>query len=90
MHHQLRAARRVDVGALSKALDAALAKVESRGAGLYRVIDGRGAADAIADTLRSRGIVVARHANGTLGIAPALDRAEEQIEALGRALASIS
>lgn len=82
MHHQLRAARHVDVAAASAALDEALAQVQSRGRGLYRVI----ASGADADALAARGIRVRRFANGMLGVAPALDTAVADARALGDAL----
>ncbi|MCB9595718.1 MAG: aldehyde dehydrogenase family protein [Sandaracinaceae bacterium] len=82
MHHQLRAARHVDVAAASAALDAALAGTESRGLGLYRVI----ASGADADALAAEGVRVRRFANGCLGVAPALDTAIEDAAALAAAL----
>ncbi|MCA9605162.1 MAG: aldehyde dehydrogenase family protein, partial [Myxococcales bacterium] len=82
MHHQLRAARHVDVAAASAALDDALASVESRGLGLYRVI----ASGADADALARQGIRVRRFANGMLGVAPALDSALADAEKLAAAL----
>ncbi|UJR87105.1 aldehyde dehydrogenase family protein [Sandaracinus amylolyticus] len=89
MHHQLRAARKVDVAAGASALDAALAGTSARGAGLYRVVELGERRDAIADALRARGIVVRRLPGGRIAIAPALDRAVAQSEALGAALRAI-
>ncbi|MDQ3031429.1 MAG: aminotransferase class III-fold pyridoxal phosphate-dependent enzyme, partial [Myxococcota bacterium] len=91
MHHQLRAARRIDVAAGASALDEALASVRARGmdvrgAGLYRVIAAGERADGIADALRAKGVVVRRHPRGHLAIAPALDRAVEHARRLGEAL----
>ncbi len=82
MHHQLRAARHLDVAAASAALDDALASVEARGLGLYRVI----ASGADADALAAKGVRVRRFANGMLGVAPALDTAVADAAALGAAL----
>lgn len=84
MHHQLRAARHLDVAAASAALDAALAGVTARGLGLYRVIT----AGADADALLARGVRVRAFANGALAVAPALDTALADAELLARALRS--
>ena len=81
-HHQLRAARHVDVAAASAALDHALSGVESSGLGAYRVIT----AGADADALEAKGVRVKRFANGHLGVAPALDRAVDDANALRAAL----
>jgi 4-aminobutyrate aminotransferase-like enzyme len=70
-HHQLRAARNVDVGALSVALDRALAPYTSYGMGAYRVIHGGDAA-----ALAARGVLVRQFPKGRLGIIPALDATE--------------
>ncbi|HEU0029326.1 MAG TPA: aldehyde dehydrogenase family protein [Kofleriaceae bacterium] len=85
-HHQLRAARQLDVAAASAALDHALANVTSAGLGAYRVIDAGAKAAAVADTLADRGIAVRRFPNGRLGIIPALDQIEPAAHALGAAL----
>jgi acyl-CoA reductase-like NAD-dependent aldehyde dehydrogenase/4-aminobutyrate aminotransferase-like enzyme len=89
-HHQLRAARRLDVAAASRALDAALAGVESRGLGLYRVIDAGAKADAIARGLAERGVIVRRFAQGRLGVVPALDTAAADAAALAAALKGLA
>jgi hypothetical protein len=90
-HHQLRAARRIDVAAASEALDAALAATDhpSRGLGLYRVIDGGAEADRLADALADAGVRVRRFPNGRLGLAPALDTAVEDAAALRDALRAL-
>ncbi len=74
-HHQLRAARHVDISAFKLA----------RGAGLgaYRVIDGDAA---LAESLADHGLLVRRFPNGKLGIIPALDQLEAASAALGSAL----
>jgi RHH-type proline utilization regulon transcriptional repressor/proline dehydrogenase/delta 1-pyrroline-5-carboxylate dehydrogenase len=84
-HHQLRAARHVDVAAGSRALDDALAamRVSARGLGAYRVVDG---AAELADTLAHHGIAVRRFPNGALGIIPALDQIEAAATALKEAV----
>ena len=89
-HHQLRAARHIDVAAASAALDGALAgaRLPVRGLGLYRVIDAGERAEPLAASLRERGVLVRRFPNGCLGIAPPLDRAVAAAEALARALAA--
>ncbi len=86
MHHQLRAARHVDVAAASDALSAALASVTARGRGLYRVIDAGDAADALSAKLEAAGIRVARFPGGRLGVIPALDSAVDDASQLQAAL----
>jgi hypothetical protein len=90
-HHQLRAARLIDVAAASAALDRALAAAGQAGlavlgAGLYRVIDAGGRAEALAGALRARGVLVRRFPGGGLTVAPPLDRAEQAARAIERAL----
>jgi RHH-type proline utilization regulon transcriptional repressor/proline dehydrogenase/delta 1-pyrroline-5-carboxylate dehydrogenase len=70
-HHQLRAARHVDVAALSAALDRALALYQSFGLGAYRVIHG-----ADARTFAEKGVLVRAFPNGRLGVIPPLDATE--------------
>jgi len=83
-HHQLRAARHVDVAGPAAALERALAPLGSAGVGAYRVIDAGPRAQTIATALHDRGIAVRRFPNNRLGIIPALD----QIDAAASALAS--
>ncbi|HWM86830.1 MAG TPA: aldehyde dehydrogenase family protein [Kofleriaceae bacterium] len=90
-HHQLRAARQVDVAAASTALDGALAAAARLdmpvlGLGLYRVIDAGERAESLAFDLRRHGVAVRRFPNGCLALAPPLDRGEAAATALGRAL----
>jgi hypothetical protein len=84
-HHQLRAARSIDVAAQSKALEAALVAlgVTPHGIGAYRVIDG---GKQLAGTLAEHGVRVRQFPNGKLGIVPALD----QIAAASAALEEAS
>jgi 4-aminobutyrate aminotransferase-like enzyme len=85
-HHQLRAARHIDVAAAARALDDALARaphLNPRGLGLYRVIDGDAA---LASSLLDVGVRLRALPNGCLAIAPPLDAAEEAAAALARAL----
>ncbi|HUJ58390.1 MAG TPA: aldehyde dehydrogenase family protein [Kofleriaceae bacterium] len=82
-HHQLRAARQLDIAGASAALDRALAGAGASGMGAYRVV---AAPARVADALAERGIAVRRFPNGRLGIVPALD----QIEAAAAALAGTS
>jgi acyl-CoA reductase-like NAD-dependent aldehyde dehydrogenase/4-aminobutyrate aminotransferase-like enzyme len=88
-HHQLRAARSLDIAGASAALDAALAGTKSTGLGAYRVIDAGDRATAIADALDERGLRVRRFPNGRLGIIPALDQIEAAAGALRSALQEI-
>jgi RHH-type transcriptional regulator, proline utilization regulon repressor / proline dehydrogenase / delta 1-pyrroline-5-carboxylate dehydrogenase len=92
-HHQLRAARNIDVTARAAELDAALSPlgalgVTVDGVGLYRVIAAGSRTDDLVATLEAAHIRVGRFANGGLSIAPSLDRAAVEIAALGRALAA--
>jgi hypothetical protein len=90
-HHQLRAARHVDVAAGAAALDAALAPVghalPSAGLGLYRVIDAGERAEAVFAHCRDRGVVLRRFPGGRLGVVPAMDQAVAVGERLQAALA---
>jgi hypothetical protein len=85
-HHQLRAARGLDVAGASAALDQALGSVTSAGLGAYRVIDAGAMAGSLAAALADRGIAVRRFPNQHLGIIPALDQIEAAAQALGAAL----
>lgn len=91
-HHQLRAARKVDVAAGAAALDRALARspVPVAGLGLYRVLDAGERADALFAHCRDRGVVLRRFPAGRLGVIPALDQAVAVAERLAAALGSAS
>lgn len=84
MHHQLRAARHVDVAAQIAKLDAALDGVENEGLGLYRVIDDPDGA--IHARLENAGIRARRFANGALPICPPIDISAEDLDRLATAL----
>ena len=90
-HHQLRAARRVDVAAASAALDEALSKTDlpSRGLGAYRVIDAGDRAEAVEAALAKEGVRARRFANGASAVAPHLDTAVADAHALGEALSRL-
>lgn len=83
-HHQLRAARQLDIATASAALERSLSAYNSFGLGGYRVIDPGGDPAAVALALELRGIRVRRFPNGRIGIIPALD----QIAAAAAALAA--
>jgi len=90
-HHQLRAARRVDVAAASRALDAALATAAGRGLavtglGLYRVIDAGDQAAAVQARLATRGLRVRVFRGGRIPICPPLDLAAALATRLPEAL----
>jgi RHH-type transcriptional regulator, proline utilization regulon repressor / proline dehydrogenase / delta 1-pyrroline-5-carboxylate dehydrogenase len=85
-HHQLRAARHLDIAGPSALLDRALAKVGSSGLGAYRVIDAGERAGALAQQLGQHGIRVRRFPQGRLGIIPPLDQLEATVRALESAL----
>ncbi|MDB4960026.1 MAG: Aldehyde Dehydrogenase [Myxococcales bacterium] len=96
-HHQLRAARHLDIGGASAALDHALSAlgtggltdIRAAGLGAYRVISAGQRAAAIADLLADRGILVRRFPGGRLGLIPALDQIEAAASALGTALREV-
>ncbi|MBV8761669.1 MAG: aldehyde dehydrogenase family protein [Deltaproteobacteria bacterium] len=75
-HHQLRAARHVDVGALSGALDRSLAPYTSHGLGAYRVIHAGDNSRTLSAQLAERGILVRQFPKGRLGVIPPLDAQE--------------
>lgn len=94
VHHQLRAARRLDLSSAIAFLDRALeplaeASVAVGGHGLYRVIDAGDRADAWAQALGDRGIGVRLLPNGRLAVAPPLDLEQAAYERLAAALAEI-
>jgi 4-aminobutyrate aminotransferase-like enzyme len=96
-HHQLRAARQLDVATASSALDRALGQatgqaagsISAAGLGAYRVIEAGARSAALADALAERGIAVRRFPGGRLGIIPALDQIEPAAHALGAALREV-
>jgi RHH-type proline utilization regulon transcriptional repressor/proline dehydrogenase/delta 1-pyrroline-5-carboxylate dehydrogenase len=89
-HHQLRAARQLDIAGAAAALDRALGSVTSAGIGAYRVIDAGAQASSLAAALAERGIAVRRFPNQHLGIIPALDQIEAAAHALGAALREVA
>jgi acetylornithine/succinyldiaminopimelate/putrescine aminotransferase len=90
MHHQLRAARHIDVVGASAALDEALAGRQVYGVGLYRVLHAGERANDLASALLERGIRVRTYPNGRLAIVPGLDVAKEHAERLGEALRELA
>jgi adenosylmethionine-8-amino-7-oxononanoate aminotransferase len=94
VHHQLRAARSVDVAALGDAWGRALepasaAGFDVRGMGLYRVVDAGARALEIADGLLSKGFRVRRFPNGCLGVVPPLDLGTDAAVSFGNALREV-
>jgi len=92
--HQLRAARRLDVPALSSKLDAALAPLAqkgfaSRGLGLHRVIAAGERAEPLVTALASHGVTSVAYPNGCVPITPPLDRIVETVAALARVAGSL-
>lgn len=87
-HHQLRAARYLDLAAGSAALDAALAAtpLPSAGLGAYRVISAGDKAAALAEHLADRGLRTRTYPGGRIAIVPALDQLEAAAAALATAL----
>jgi succinylglutamate-semialdehyde dehydrogenase len=93
-HHQLRAARGVDIASASRALDRALAPLgeaglSARGLGLYRVIAAGARADVVVEALRAAGVHATALANGAVPVAPPLDRAHEAVASVGAAVHSL-
>jgi len=82
-HHQLRAARHLDVAAGARAIEAALGDVPSSGLGAYRVVDGN---KELLESLAEHHIGVRLFPNGRLGIIPALDQLDAAAAALREAL----
>jgi acyl-CoA reductase-like NAD-dependent aldehyde dehydrogenase/4-aminobutyrate aminotransferase-like enzyme len=86
--HQLRAARKHDVAALARRLEAALRPLSDqglavRGQGLHRVIDAGERAEALVVALADKGLRTHAYANGGVPIAPALDQVEQVLAKLG-------
>ncbi|HUS32521.1 MAG TPA: aldehyde dehydrogenase family protein [Kofleriaceae bacterium] len=80
-HHQLRAARHLDIAAGARALEAALPG--SQGLGAYRVLD---ASKDVLEALADDHIAVRQFPNGKLGIIPALDQLDVAAQKLREAL----
>jgi acyl-CoA reductase-like NAD-dependent aldehyde dehydrogenase/4-aminobutyrate aminotransferase-like enzyme/GNAT superfamily N-acetyltransferase len=80
-HHQLRAARAIDVASGGAALDKALARAGGHGMGAYYVIDGAHADKLARAQIRARALP-----SGKLAIAPALDQLDQAASALAAAL----
>ena len=90
-HHQLRAARRVDVRVASDALDRALAplaRLRVDGLGLYRVVHAGAQAAALVATLATHAVRTHALPNGGVPIAPPLDRALADASALALGIAA--
>jgi 4-aminobutyrate aminotransferase-like enzyme len=90
-HHQLRAARGLDLSAPIASLDRAMALladhgIPSGGVGLYRVAAAGARAPGIAAHLTKLGIRPRVYPQGYLAFAPALDQAQAAAEALASAL----
>jgi RHH-type transcriptional regulator, proline utilization regulon repressor / proline dehydrogenase / delta 1-pyrroline-5-carboxylate dehydrogenase len=90
-HHQLRAARRLDLGPALAAMDAAAAAADARGLplrglGLYRVLHAGDRAEPIVAELARHGLAARAYPGGRIAIAPGLDQAEEAGNRLARAL----
>ena len=87
-HHQLRAARYLDLSSGVAALDTALAAtpLPSAGLGAYRVISAGDKAAALAEHLADRGLRVRTYPGGRIAIVPALDQLEAAAAALATAL----
>lgn len=93
-HHQLRAARGVDIAAASKAWDKAMAIAEkaglaTHGKGLYRVIAAKAQADELCAALAEKGLEVRQYPGGRLAMIPPLDRALEAGQRFEAALEEI-
>ena len=94
VHHQLRAARKVDLSRPIAELDAALrpfrdAGLAVRGTGLHRVVEAPSRATAIADALLARGLRVRAYPNDHLAIVPPLDVARDALTHLHEAILEV-
>ena len=87
-HHQLRAARKLDIAGAAAALDRALAagSVPHAGLGLYRVLHAGEHADRLHAHVAARGVTLRKFLGGRLGVVPAIDQAGAVAERLGAAL----
>lgn len=88
-HHQLRAARSLDLTPAIAKLDDVLgaSRIASKGLGLYRVLHAGERADDLVHALGREGLYARAFAQGGVAIAPALDTALTDIDSLARALA---
>ncbi len=85
-HHQLRAARTLEVARQAEALAGALAPLGAAGLGGYWVIPASQSTGDLGSRLAARGVAVRRFPNGALGVIPALDQLEPAAAALTAAL----
>jgi hypothetical protein len=90
-HHQLRAARKVDMKAASSAWEEACAVatrkgLQVRGRGLYQVIEAGARAEELDEGLRAEGLDLRVLPGGRLAAIPCLDTAEDAAQKLKTAL----
>ncbi|MCA9580174.1 MAG: aldehyde dehydrogenase family protein [Myxococcales bacterium] len=91
-HHQLRAARNIDVAEKARWLDQALAPcreagVDVFGAGLYRVVSGGPVASALVGACAQANVRLRPFAHGAVALAPPLDASQGDFKRLGDILA---
>jgi len=94
VHHQLRAARAIDIGQATSWLDEALtplaeAGMELRGLGLYRMVVAGPRTRQLVDALRHRGTRVRAYPGGHVAITPSLDWTEADAQTLRRNLTDV-
>lgn len=93
-HHQLRAARKVDVRSASDALDRALAPlaplgITAAGLGLYRVLRGERTRELV-PALAAEGVRVLPLPDGSIPLASPFDRAHRDAEAIAAGIAKLA
>ena len=93
-HHQLRAARRLDLDEAVAALESAMSVVakaglSSAGAGLLRVVHAGDRAVDLAEALGERGLAPRAYPGGYLAFVPPLDRAAKLARQLEKALGEV-
>jgi hypothetical protein len=95
VHHQLRAARKLDVAKLGDELGRALAPLteqaglEVRGIGVHRVVDARDKAESLRRRLAEHGIRVRRFPNDHIAMTLAVDASKASVEHLRAAIVQV-
>ena len=91
VHHQLRAARCLDIRSRAISMDDVLTNripsgITRRGAGMYRVLESKAEAITLAAYLNSHGWRCSQYSNHCISLAPALDVSDTTLLTLGETL----
>lgn len=93
VHHQLRAARGIDMTQGTSALDAVVQELDEdfkvRGRGLYRVIEAGPEADRLVASLSNIGVTARAYPGGYVALVPHLDCAMESVRLLHQAFSQL-